>query len=527
MGIWFASMLRGIGNSLDCPWNHARPPTRSPMRCPPECRHLTPSRKLASLSEWVVRHPYWCLLAFAAILATQISPHWFAMPDSLPYLSMARSLAHGEGLRNLGREHWIYAPGYSVLVAPAFWVSDRPFLVLSATQWALGIIYMLGVYAWTRLIRPESAIWVAALSVLGAAFWVVCRQTLSDAAFMATMAWTAWCCARMRSASSARSLMLWAIPTLMGLAALPIIRPAGVCLAAGFGVMMLLRVQRDRTATRWVALGIAAAIATVALSGLVLLISRELTTARAGNAPTNVGGFLAQLKSFSDTWISSIRLRITDTGRVLIPGMFKAYSTRDTWLDPNLLLYVPITFMAIVGWFRVTVRTPDALMLAVPFYVALHLLWGLDQGARYLVPMLPVLWIALWEVTNRWPEVRRIGAVLLIVAHLGVTLGYWVSRELPRGRAMAATEVVGDDMAGHIRTRPGAVVCDTEAKMAGYWVSFVLDRPVDERRISLDAEVPGDWLIVGVEMPVPPAFQVVHEAGSYRLLERSGRGPSP
>ena len=58
-----------------------------------------------------------------------ISGDWKPDPDSVNYLSMARSLAAHHGLQRLSSPQWYYAPLYPVLISPAFWTGPRPFWV--------------------------------------------------------------------------------------------------------------------------------------------------------------------------------------------------------------------------------------------------------------------------------------------------------------------------------------------------------------------------------------------------------------
>src|ERR1051325_10200305 len=90
---------------------------------------------------WIEKRPRLVFSLLAALLAAQIWPWWTPGPDAASYLSMARHLAHGDGLVRLGSRHAYYAPGTAVLFSPAFLGSDRPFLQIGVIQWLCALAW--------------------------------------------------------------------------------------------------------------------------------------------------------------------------------------------------------------------------------------------------------------------------------------------------------------------------------------------------------------------------------------------------
>jgi hypothetical protein len=84
-------------------------------------------RKLVLLQQ----HATWWLAAHAGMLLIQINAWWYPTPDSVAYLSIARSIATGHGVRNLGYAQIAYPPGYPLLMSLAFKVQSLPFLTIS------------------------------------------------------------------------------------------------------------------------------------------------------------------------------------------------------------------------------------------------------------------------------------------------------------------------------------------------------------------------------------------------------------
>lgn len=105
---------------------------------PPALAARNPTTILARPALW--------LAIFAALLAIQIHSSWRPLPDSAGYLSIARNLAHGQGLMRLGQRHIYYAPGYPLAISPAYLFSDHPFLLISVLQWGFATATMLGIY---------------------------------------------------------------------------------------------------------------------------------------------------------------------------------------------------------------------------------------------------------------------------------------------------------------------------------------------------------------------------------------------
>src|SRR5262249_53399679 len=131
--------------------------------------------------------------------------------------------------------------------------------------------------------------------------------------------------------------------------------------------------------------------------------------------------------------LEGLRVRISEIGRLTVPGMFGAFVSRRNWLDWNLLIYIPIFAIVCRGWWKWLKQSSDILALTFPVYFLLHVYWPWDQAGRYFAPLLPVLLVSLWYGIDFVGMHRRRLFQLLLVLHLGVSLGFWLVRELPRG----------------------------------------------------------------------------------------------
>ncbi len=191
------------------------------------------------------------VLAVAALLlAVQISPWYYSQRDAAAYFSIARHLAHGEGLSNMGSPVLWFPPGYPLLISPLFRLRDMPLLEISIVQWLLAVALLWGIYRWARPLAPEGAVWIAAISVGTNAVWIHYRQPISELAFMAAMAWLLVSLQALARPQGRGPFLAW-LATAAGLTvALCLIRSVGIALAAGGCCGLLAGAGRHRFSPR-------------------------------------------------------------------------------------------------------------------------------------------------------------------------------------------------------------------------------------------------------------------------------------
>ncbi len=464
------------------------------------------------------------LVAFAILLAIQISPWWYPTPDAVAYLSIARSIALTHRLRNLGGIHLGYPPGYPLLISPAFLISSRPFVALSLMHWVMAIIFMAGVYRWTRSLAPTAAVLLTGLVMVNVAFWIYFRRTLSELAFMTVMIWSVITLnAALETGSLRRSFMLTASGTVL-LIALVAIRETGILLAAGFAVAALLMV-RDRR-LRWTqGLAMIGAAASPAIAGVGAFLLYDLATARTAPSAvfgTHLSGFLDAATPVLPRVAEGLRLRISEVGRLIVPGMFKAYAGHGQWLHIDILIYLAVFILIVLGWWRLMRRQRDVLAATAPFYFVLYALWAFDADTRYLLPLLPLLVACLWFAIE--PLARRplSALAILLAAHLAVALGYWTAVEIPRGRSCNRQWAWAAVLARGLNDATGIVVATHQVpQCARLMLSFLIDLPVPERT-SAGEFADARRLLDRWDDPNPPGFEVRRRAGPYKLLVWKG-----
>jgi len=467
--------------------------------------------------------PWPWLTLLIVLLAMQVGPWWHPTPDARSYLSMARSFVSGEGMTNLGREQLYYSPGYSLLISPAFLFGDRPFLAISFLQFGLALIALWGVYVWARQTTREGALLVTALAFVNVLVWIHYRRTLSEMPFLCAAVWTTLAMQWTLTATSLRALIWRALPTAGLFAATCLLRQAGVTLAAGYGLALLVellarRMSLGRAATLLTAVSLPALIA-------VWFVVQNDVHSSAGE-DTYLDGFVVADSSLAAQIVECVRMRICDIGRVVVPGMFKAYSRPGSWLNANVPFYLVITAIVGVGWWRLVRTRLDIMALSLPFYLGLYMTWPFETGGRFLVPLAPLLAVCLWYALEPIARHRMNVLAYLVVFHLIVALGYWVTIDMPRAIDYYQRWDSIDTLATAVdvdHETVGVVGLPIETRLM---LELALDCPVAEAA-SID-ELTGtpEWIVEPSGKETDAGFTVFRDVEELKLLSRTSAADS-
>ncbi len=220
--------------------------------------------------------------------------------------------------------------------------------------------------------------------------------------------------------------------------------------------------------------------------------------------------------------IEGLRLRISEVGRLVVPGMFKTYAAHGQWLNVNVFIYLAVFALVAAGWWRLIRRRRDVFAATMPLYFALYVVWAFDADTRYLLPLLPAIMVSLWFAIESMTRSPLTVLAALLVLHLAVAAGYWIAVEIPRGRECNRQWVIAEEFAPDIKDEPGMVVATPQVpECARLMLSFLIDRPVPER-ISR-GDFPDTRLILEpANSPDPAGFRVKEGQGLYKLLVQTG-----
>ncbi len=470
----------------------------------------------------VAGQPKVLLTALAVLLATQIVPWWGPTRDGSSYVSIARSIAQPGPITNLGSPKLHYSPGFPVLISAAFFSADRPWLLLSLLQWAFGVAFMLGLYCWSRRWFGSGALWITALVMVNASLWMHARTTLSEVAFMAALIWTANAADQLVAARGGRAICAWTAGVALAVLALGLIRPVGILLVAGYGTVVLCAAWQRQTS--WLralattfAIGMPGALAVVGVIAYEAQMATQVSNARTA---TYLHEFRSETDSLPAQLVEGLRTRTSEIGRLVVPGMHKAYSRPGQWLHPNNLIYLPLFGGLLWAWWRLARGGGNSLWMMAPFYFALHVAYPVDQGTRYMLPLLPLFAVGIWWLIDRLP--RRQHAVLcsLIFLQLIVTAGtsargIWQLHQLDAHWAALdtfANAIYGDDLSVLVYGGPTGL-----AEMAQVAVNRPINATKNDRRLLENF----DWVIVTNETETVPGYVVASQQGELKLLRRS------
>jgi hypothetical protein len=471
-------------------------------------------------------HRKLCFVVIALIIALEMLPAWNLTPDAVSYLSIARSVATGHGLRNLGYTHVAYPPGYPLLLTPAFRGGANPFFILRVIHWSLAIMLDLGLARWLRRqCPPGAALLILGLVMVNVTVMTYSRRALSELAFMA---FAIWAVVPLNNAIATRAPRERYGQILIGAAlvlVVTMIRESGLLFAGGFVAAVWMEVWEARLRAReGVAMTLIVGLP-VAAAVIALLVYDESTFLSVPVFGTHLSGLLNSRVSFGIRAIEGLRLQIFAVGRLLAPGMFKAYDLG--WVGPNSAIYLAICGLLVIGWCRSFKRNRDVYVVTMPLYVVLYTIWGFDADTRYLLPMLPVICLALWYLLEPYGTLRFSVLAVMIVAHFAVSVGYWTMVEIPAGREcsrqwepMSRIASLTDTLAGPIAAFGNTPKCTRLV------LSYLTDRPI----LNQDESNPGVteplWLIGPAISQAPAGFATEIIAGRYRLLRRVPMLPS-
>jgi len=491
---------------------------------PPVNRVHHPASRHPALETWLAncnRRPAPWLAALAALFAIQISPWWYPTPDTVLYLSMARSIAAAHHVAALGNPQTGFPPGYPLLISPAFLFGERPFLALSFIHWVMAVVLMAGVYRWFQQRCPAAAVLLTGLVMVNVSVWIHYRRALSELAFMTVLVWTVHALNAVLESESTliafrRGLIAGALLILLSL-----IREVGLVCSAGFAVAAFVAV-RSSEIRRPVAVVVTLMVAIPAALAVAAFLHHDVTMKASSPVPmgTHVDGLMHPPATTSaDRLIEGVRLRITDAGQLLIPGMFNAYGKRGTWLDFNMAVYIPLIVMVAMGWWKLVLIQPDVFALTLPFYLLAYIVWAFAGGSRYTLPVVPVVLASVWYLLEPLQQRRLTVLAILLVAHLGVSIGYWLAKDIPHGRECNAQWRTVERLAGAIRGDRRGVRAVNVPECIGLMLAFSLDRPVQMTLNQRDGSDVRSIVMKDGE-PAVRGFSVALRAAPYALLVR-------
>ncbi len=469
-------------------------------------------------------------MIFAFLLAFAIKPIWWASGgDSRVYLSVAQSLWEHFTLESLGEPEIFNQIGVAIFFAPAYAFGDRPFLVLSIFQWLAAVGTMLGCYQWfQRYINRDDSILLTGLVMFNVCYWICYLRFLSEI----------WCCFLLVCMAlvlrhiidvlkDQRFGLAWAwqaasIPLSIWMV---LTRNVTSMIAPGFAIAVLLLAWQSKRRKMWVH-ALLLIVLTNAVAGSTAVGWQWYQGATVVEDKTVHGSYMEFLANDmgkqGDNLLSiaadNTHRRMTNIGRAMVPGMFRTYPEIGQWLHPLSVLNAALSVILLIGFFKLARGKLDAYTWMPLFFMVL--MWAIpyEGGTRFVLPILPVMWLCLHRVLEgrSW---RKTVFLVLLVMHVIVTVGRVATvypLELARDQDWALMERIAQ------RTR--------EIDVENHWYTVGVDSDW-VNMISLASNRPiWEWHDRGDRLPEhiivfdgaepPEGYSLIQTIDKYHLMEK-------
>jgi len=343
-----------------------------------------------------------CLtLLLTAGFAALAAPVYLFTGDTEAYVELARMIASGKPYAFGGRPEVTFPPGFPLILAPAAWSFPESFTAVS--RWAAALASMVFPLTWLYVRRenPRLALPVTVLTVSAVPFLTLATDNpMSEPVYLAlSMGLLLWVRTGEEMTPPLRGWR-WGLLGCVLLVALPAVRTAGIAAVAAYGLWMILK-SRPRPAANWapLAAGIAFLLAWFIWVG-TQAVPRDPSQPPSGyiwqlllRDPHHPDLGRASISDLLERLANNLVVQGAHVGELLTPVTY----VQAAWHSP-VLLVLPCIFL---GWWKGLRGTGSFAALYFLFYLAIILTWPFDEGTRFLLPVLPLLWVYVFEGFDR------------------------------------------------------------------------------------------------------------------------------
>jgi len=371
-------------------------------------------------------------LALTIAFASLTAPYYLFGGDSARYVALARSLAQGNGYQLFGQPDKVFPPGFPLILVPAALFSADSFATVARWAAMIGALVFPATYAFAR--RGTAALPIAVLTVCSAGFLeLIIGNPRSEPAYMVcSLGLIAWA-DRGASGPERRGRWPWTVAAGSALLLLTVAtRAIGVAAVGAIALVLLERVVRPshRRAPfpselllplgagaafvlAWFAWGRTAANADPDPSATLAYV-RQLLLADPHRPDLGVASPIG----FAVRILQNLRIEASHAAELLtqLPWL------KPRWFSPPAAAALALT---VTGW-RAELRRPSRVgaWYFLGYWVVL-LCWPFDEGTRFLVPILPLLWLYGIEGAGRAlaavaASSRGLRLGVIVVASLGL-----------------------------------------------------------------------------------------------------------
>jgi hypothetical protein len=347
----------------------------------------------------VRRGEVWLVSAVSVLLALGFA--WFTATeyrffgDTEHYVTMAREIASGKAIREGSWLHSFFPPGAPLLLSPAALAFHGSFAAISRWAAVLGSLVFPLTWWYVRR-RSRWLAWPIAILTVGSIPFLdlVTDNPMSDVIFLAvTLALLIWAEQHEREAATAGRVG-WG-STLLGcvlLVAMPVVRSVGVIAIAAAGLALgsrlVLRKPEERRVTLREAIPFLVALGVMVIWYFGLQRERGYIKVFTLADPMHPDLGPATVTQLLTRPAREIVTELNNLILLMLPGI----PLRLTWFTPFLLVVPAI----VVGWWRELRGAGRFAALYCAGYVAFLLIWSYVIGPRYLLGVVPLLWVFLF-----------------------------------------------------------------------------------------------------------------------------------
>jgi 4-amino-4-deoxy-L-arabinose transferase-like glycosyltransferase len=339
---------------------------------------------------WACEPGVWILAGTATFYAMLVVPYWKPTWDSAMYITLARSIAHGEGYTYMGYAHTKYPPGFPLMLSPIVLLFGKNYLLMRASVVACAVGAVGVTYLWFRRIAGVGiAVAVALITAVSYPLAFEATRILSDVPYMLVSLGALYTAERHRESFGAG----WFRWTIVLIVASYFMRMIGFTLVFAFAASILLGHRERPLRARMRRAGIALTVVAVVIGGWMgrnalashtlpeqlregLSYEREFVGANPERPVTatrlvaGLGRRLADNLDYYDRLSASVLTGRTATGTALV-----------RWIG----------IWVILGWLWAMWRRRGTPEFYIPLYMGALLLWPAHEGERFLVPVIPIL----------------------------------------------------------------------------------------------------------------------------------------
>jgi 4-amino-4-deoxy-L-arabinose transferase-like glycosyltransferase len=341
-------------------------------------------------TRWTREPAIWILAATAAFYALLVVPYWKPTWDSAIYISLARSLAHGEGYTYMGYAETKYPPGFPLMLSPIVLLFGKDYLLMRAfiAACAVGSVGM--AYLLVRRIGSRGIAVAVALSTAAAyALAFEATRVLSDVPFMLVALGALYAGERYRE-SSDRLWFWWTVGLVVAACS---VRMVGVALVFAFAASILIDLREHAPRTRVRRAGIALAVVALVMGAWMgrNALARHTLPEQLREGETYGRELLAVTPGAPGTsaaLVPALEHRLTrnlDYYDRLTASILTGRTARSSAVVGGIGIWV------ILGWLWAMWRRRGMVEYYIALYFAMYFFWPAREGERFLVPVIPIL----------------------------------------------------------------------------------------------------------------------------------------